>query len=150
MEECVDILKVVIEFEKIDECVLNGDSNDFFFLGFIYFGEIQISVVNILIGNEMIVIVVGFNSINLIFNVFINVQIVQIGLVVGIIVSVNNNFLIIAIVFLIIIDNMIGKNVMCLERYVLILEVFRDGEFSCDSIVFILIDLFDKYFIIFQ
>lgn len=150
MDECVDILKVVIEFEKIDECVLNGDSNDFFFLGFIYFGEIQISVVNILIGNEMIVIVVGFNSINLIFNVFINVQIVQIGLVVGIIVSVNNNFLIIAIVFLIIIDNMIGKNVMCLERYVSILEVFRDGEFSCDSIVFILIDLFDKYFIIFQ
>lgn len=67
----------------------------------------------------------------------------------GIIVSVNNNFLIIAIVFLIIIDNMIGKNVMCLERYVSILEVFRDGEFSCDSIVFILIDLFDKYFIIF-
>lgn len=150
MDECVDILKVVIEFEKIDECVLNGDSNDFFFLGFIYFGEIQISIVNILIGNEMIVIVVGFNSINLIFNVFINVQIVQIGLVVGIIVSVNNNFLIIAIVFLIIIDNMIGKNVMCLERYVSILEVFRDGEFSCDSIVFILIDLFDKYFIIFQ
>lgn len=150
MDECVDILKVVIEFEKIDECVLNGDSNDFFFLGFIYFGEIQISVVNILIGNEMIVIVVGFNSINLIFNVFINVQIVQIGLVVGIIVSVNNNFLIIAIVFLIIIDNMIGKNVMCLERYISILEVFRDGEFSCDSIVFILIDLFDKYFIIFQ
>lgn len=150
MDECVDILKVVIEFEKIDECVLNGDSNDFFFLGFIYFGEIQISVVNILIGNEMIVIGVGFNSINLIFNVFINVQIVQIGLVVGIIVSVNNNFLIIAIVFLIIIDNMIGKNVMCLERYVSILEVFRDGEFSCDSIVFILIDLFDKYFIIFQ
>lgn len=150
MDECVDILKVVIEFEKIDECVLNGDSNDFFFLGFIYFGEIQISVVNILIGNEMIVIVVGFNSINLIFNVFINVQIVQIGFVVGIIVSVNNNFLIIAIVFLIIIDNMIGKNVMCLERYVSILEVFRDGEFSCDSIVFILIDLFDKYFIIFQ
>lgn len=150
MDECVDILKVVIEFEKIDECVLNGDSNDFFFLGFIYFGEIQISVVNILIGNEMIVIVVGFNSINLIFNVFINVQIVQIGLVVGIIVSVNNNFLIIVIVFLIIIDNMIGKNVMCLERYVLILEVFWDGEFSCDSIVFILIDLFDKYFIIFQ
>lgn len=150
MDECVDILKVVIEFEKIDECVLNGDSNDFFFLGFIYFGEIQISVVNILIGNEMIVIVVGFNSINLIFNVFINVQIVQIGLVVGIIVSVNNNFLIIVIVFLIIIDNMIGKNVMCLERYVSILEVFRDGEFSCDSIVFILIDLFDKYFIIFQ
>lgn len=40
MDECVDILKVVIEFEKIDECVLNGDSNDFFFLGFIYFGEI--------------------------------------------------------------------------------------------------------------
>lgn len=150
MDECVDILKVVIEFEKIDECVLNGDSNDFFLLGFIYFGEIQISVVNILIGNEMIVIVVGFNSINLIFNVFINVQIVQIGFVVGIIVSVNNNFLIIAIVFLIIIDNMIGKNVMCLERYVSILEVFRDGEFSCDSIVFILIDLFDKYFIIFQ
>lgn len=150
MDECVDILKVVIEFEKIDECVLNGDSNDFFFLGFIYFGEIQISVVNILIGNEMIVIGVGFNSINLIFNVFINVQIVQIGLVVGIIVSVNNNFLIIATVFLIIIDNMIGKNVMCLERYVSILEVFRDGEFSCDSIVFILIDLFDKYFIIFQ
>lgn len=67
----------------------------------------------------------------------------------GIIVSVNNNFLIIAIVLLIIIDNMIGKNVMCLERYVSILEVFRDGEFSCDSIVFILIDLFDKYFIIF-
>ncbi|XP_052708274.1 AT-rich interactive domain-containing protein 2-like isoform X2 [Crassostrea angulata] len=150
MDECVDILKAAIESEKIDECVLNGDSNDSLLPGSIYPGEIQISAANIPIGNEMTATAVGSNSINLIPNVFTNVQTVQTGLVVGTIVSVNNNLLTTATVPLTITDNMIGKNVMCPERHVPTPEASRDGELSCDSIASTLTDSSDKHSITFQ
>ena len=153
VEECVDILKAALESEKIDECVLNGDSNDSLPVGTIYPGEIQISAPNIPIGNEMTATAVGSNSINLIPNVFTNVQTVQTGLVVGTIVSVNNNLLTTATVPLTISDNMIGKKMgleMCPERHVPTPEVSRDGELSCDSIASTLTDSSDKHSITFQ
>ena len=96
---------------------------------------------------------VGSNSINLIPNVFTNVQTVQTGLVVGTIVSVNNNLLTTATVPLTISDNMISKKMgleMCPERHVPTPEVSRDGELSCDSIASTLTDSSDKHSITFQ
>ncbi|XP_062595234.1 AT-rich interactive domain-containing protein 2-like isoform X2 [Saccostrea cucullata] len=153
VEGCVDILKAAIESEKIDECVLNGDSNDSLPPGSIYPGEIQISAPSIPIGNEMTATAVGSNSINLIQNVFTNVQTVQTGLVVGTIVSVNNNLLTTATVPLTLTDNMVGKKMgmeMCPERHVPTPEASRDGELSCDSIASTLTDSSDKHSITFQ
>ncbi|XP_061176440.1 AT-rich interactive domain-containing protein 2-like isoform X2 [Saccostrea echinata] len=153
VEGCVDILKAAIESEKIDECVLNGDSNDSLPPGTIYPGEIQISAPSIPIGNEMTATAVGSNNINLIQNVFTNVQTVQTGLVVGTIVSVNNNLLTTATVPLTLTDNIVGKKMgmeMCPERHVPTPEASRDGELSCDSIASTLTDSSDKHSITFQ
>ncbi|KAK3098629.1 hypothetical protein FSP39_021380 [Pinctada imbricata] len=90
---CVDILKAAIESEKIDELDLNGDSNDSLpvVTEGIYSTGLQMTVQNghIPMGND-VTTAVGANSINLIPNVF---STVQAGLVVGTIVSINNNML---------------------------------------------------------
>lgn len=153
VDECVDILKAAIESEKIDECVLNGDSNDSLPPGTIYPGEIQISAPSIPIGNEMTATAVGSNNISLIQNVFTNVQTVQTGLVVGTIVSVNNNLLTTATVPLTIPDNIVGRKMgieMCPERHVPTPEASRDAELSCDSIASTLTDSSEKHSITFQ
>ena len=155
---CVDILKAAIESEKIDELDLNGDSNDSLpvVTEGIYQTGIQMTMGNghIPIGNEMTT-TVGSNSISLIPNVFSSVQT---GLVVGTIVSINNNILTTSNVPLPYVDNTntaakVSVNMeMCQNnRHLPTPETSRDSELSCDSIASSITDsLSDKHSISIQ